>query len=269
VQHGEGPAGDLVGMEFLYLVRTGLRPADDPRIVDTVRLVDRVLRADTPSGPAYYRYNGDGYGEHADGAPFDGIGVGRPWPLLAGERGHYAALAGEDPTEYLDAMVRMVGSGGLIPEQIWDGEPLPERGLMPGKPSGSAMPLVWAHAEFLKLLATVATRRPVELFHEVEDRYGNRRPSAACWHWRETSPFARLARGKALSIEATAPFVLHLGFNGWMHVSDRTAAPNGFGICAVRLEPSELAEYHSVEFTFYDAGAGRWSGKNFSISLAE
>jgi glucoamylase len=52
VQHGEGPAGDLVGMEFLYLVRTGLRPANDPRIVDTVRLVDRVLRADTPSGPA-------------------------------------------------------------------------------------------------------------------------------------------------------------------------------------------------------------------------
>lgn len=104
VQHGEVAAGDMIGLEFLYLVRTGLRAPDDGRIVDTVRLIDHLLRAETPAGPAYYRYNGDGYGEHADGRLFDGLGVGRPWPLLTGERGHYAALSGEDPTPYLDAM---------------------------------------------------------------------------------------------------------------------------------------------------------------------
>ena len=45
----------------------------------------------------------------------------------------------------------MTGPGGLMPEQVWDAAPIPERGLVPGKPTGSAMPLVWAHAEFLKL----------------------------------------------------------------------------------------------------------------------
>lgn len=267
VQQGEIPAGDLVGLEFLYLVRTGLRAASDPRIVDTVRLIDRTLRADTPSGPAYYRYNGDGYGEHADGAPFDGLGIGRPWPLLAGERGHYAALSGADAAPYLDGMIRMVGRGGLIPEQVWDGDPIPERGLEPGKPSGSAMPLVWAHAEFLKLLATTATGRPVELFEEVENRYGNRRPSAARWHWRETSPFSTLDRGKGLSIEAAQPFALHIGFNGWTEASDRPANCNGLGIYSVLLEPAELAKYDSLEFTFYDTAADRWSGKDYSIAL--
>ena len=40
---------------------------------------------------------GDGYGEHDDGAPYDGTGRARPWPLLTGERRHYEPAAGRDP----------------------------------------------------------------------------------------------------------------------------------------------------------------------------
>jgi len=39
----------------------------------------------------------DGYGEHADGHVYDGTGIGRGWPLLTGERGHYELAAGNDP----------------------------------------------------------------------------------------------------------------------------------------------------------------------------
>src|SRR3569833_1389192 len=87
-------AADMIGLEFLYLVRTGLRRADDPRIRTTVDLVDKVLGRHTPTGPSFYRYNGDGYGEHEDGSPYDGTGVGRSWPLLAGDRAHYELAAG-------------------------------------------------------------------------------------------------------------------------------------------------------------------------------
>ncbi|MBU1304008.1 MAG: glucan 1,4-alpha-glucosidase, partial [Alphaproteobacteria bacterium] len=195
VAHGLVPAKRLLGMEFIYLVRTGLRSAHDKRIVDTVALVDQFLRRETPSGPSYYRYNGDGYGEKDDGSAFDGTGVGRLWPLLTGERGHYAVAAGQDAKPYLDAMVRMVGPGGLLPEQIWDSEAILERGLEPGKPSGSAMPLVWAHGEFLKLLAASVTGRCAETFSVVENRYGGRQPVAACWHWRENSAFSSVPSG--------------------------------------------------------------------------
>lgn len=267
VHHGEVPAGDLIGLEFLYLVRTGLRAPGDPRIVDSVRLIDDTLRAETPSGPAYYRYNGDGYGEHADGAPFDGIGVGRLWPLLAGERGHYAALSGEDATPYLDAMTRMVGRGGLIPEQVWDGAPIPERGLVPGRPSGSAMPLVWAHGEFIKLLATHTTGRPAEWFDSVVTRYGGRRPEAACWHWRTTSSFSRLPKGRDLSIEADRPFILHLGLDGWTRIEDMPSVAGPFDLHMVRLPKERLMGHGAIRFTFRDAETGDWSGQDYAVDL--
>ncbi|TGV96463.1 glucan 1,4-alpha-glucosidase, partial [Mesorhizobium sp. M2D.F.Ca.ET.145.01.1.1] len=103
------------------------------------------------------RYNSDGYGEHEDGAPFDGTGQGRPWPLLAGERAHYELAAGrkDEAASLLDALERSAGPGGLLPEQVWDGADIPERELLHGKPSGSAMPLVWAHSEHIKLLRSL------------------------------------------------------------------------------------------------------------------
>src|SRR5665213_509677 len=97
-------ASALVSLDFSYLVRLGLRDARDPRVTDTVKVVDAVLRVQTPSGALYHRYNDDGYGEHADGRPFDGSGIGRAWPLLVGERGHLALQAGEESISYLQTM---------------------------------------------------------------------------------------------------------------------------------------------------------------------
>ena len=156
-------ASCLVAMDFSWLVRLGLRQATDARVADTVRIVDQVLRVETPSGAVYRRYNDDGYGEYDDGRPYDGAGVGRAWPLLAGERGHLALQAGEDPIDYLNTMHRCASPGGLLPEQVWDAAPIPQRFLVPGRPSGSAMPLMWSHAEFLKLIVARHDRRPVEL----------------------------------------------------------------------------------------------------------
>jgi hypothetical protein len=73
----------------------------------------------TATGPVWHRYNGDGYGEHADGREFDGTGIGRAWPLLTGERGHYELLAGNDPQPFLRAMSAMAGSAraSIAPER--------------------------------------------------------------------------------------------------------------------------------------------------------
>jgi glucoamylase len=164
-------ASALVSLDFSYLVRLGLRDARDPRVTDTIKIVDAVLRVDTPSGALYHRYNEDGYGEHADGRPFDGSGIGRAWPLLVGERGHLALQAGEESVSYLQTMWNCASQGGLLPEQVWDAAPIPSRELAPGRPSGSAMPLLWAHAEFLKLLVARESGRPAELLQAVELRY--------------------------------------------------------------------------------------------------
>ncbi len=48
-------------------------------------------RCDAEAGHAHGTdvgaFDDDGYGEHADGRPFSKTGIGRGWPLLAGERG--------------------------------------------------------------------------------------------------------------------------------------------------------------------------------------
>jgi hypothetical protein len=129
------PADEEVSIDFLQLVRLGLRGADDARIQDSIKMVDALLKADTPNGPVWHRYNGDGYGEHDDGRPFDGTGRGRAWPLLAGERGHFELVAGNDPLPYLKAMAAMTGPSGMIPEQVWDSAAVPERRLFPGRPT--------------------------------------------------------------------------------------------------------------------------------------
>jgi glucoamylase len=252
VADGETAARELVGLEFLYYVRAGLRPFDDPRIVRTLRVVDELLRVETPSGPADHRYPGDGDGERGDGGPFDGSGVGRAWPLLTGERGHYAVAAGEDATPYLAAMARMTGLAGLIPEQIWDSEAIPKLGLFPGKPSGSAMPLVWAHAEFLKLLAAQTNHRPTELLDAVQSRYGGRIPEAQTWHWRSGSPFTRMPAGRDLLVEAPAGFALDLARDGG-EATRRSSTPGPLGMHQVRFTADDLSGAARIALTLTPA----------------
>ena len=257
VVHGTIAASDLVGMEFLYLVRGGLRAFDDARILNTLKIVDSMLREETPTGVSYHRYNGDGYGEHADGSPFDGDGIGRLWPLLTGERGHYAVAAGEDARPYLEAMSRMTGPGGLIPEQIWDSAPISDLGLEPGKPSGSAMPLVWAHAEFLKLLAARANGRAAELLDAVTQRYNGKAPNAATWHWRDNSPFSTIPSAKAIFVERLEPFTLQVGLDGPPTAPPRQSAPTAFGLHGVKIEADELHGCKLVRLNLSTTGGSK------------
>ncbi|MGA9334569.1 MAG: glycoside hydrolase family 15 protein [Rudaea sp.] len=259
-------ACDLLGLEYLYLVRLGLRHADDPRIRDTTRLIDKLLRVDTPSGPFYHRYNDDGYGEHADGSAFDGVGIGRAWPLLSGERGHFAALAGEDAQPYLDAMLASASKGGMIPEQVWDVGPIPDLGLYPGRPSDSAMPLAWAHGELIKLVGVMRDREPVERLACVHRRYHKPRVVKTA-HWREPAPCRAVNRAQTLLVEGDAPFTLHLGVDGWKQVRDLDSAPIGFGLHGVRLDVAASGAQQSLEFTRHLHDARGWEGRDWRVLL--
>lgn len=269
------PTQNLLGLEYLYLVRLGLRSADDPRIRDTTRLVDALLSVDTPNGTYYHRYNQDGYGEHADGHAFDGIGIGRAWPLLSGERGQQALLAGEDAEPYLTALLAAASPGGMLPEQVWDSAPIKQRRLAPGRPSGSAMPLAWAHAELIKLATAIHCGDPIERLPTVVDRYRKPRPPAVT-HWREQAPCEAVGRNATLLIEGQAPFVLHLGLDGWKRIGDHKSQPTGFGLHGVRIKVAGLGAQHTLEFTRrYTDGAGGdgsgdhgWEGRDWQIPLS-
>ena len=196
VGSGSVPADELISTDAIALVRFGLRAPEDPRVLGTIAVIDRLLKAELPQGPGWRRYNLDGYGEKADGRPFDGVGIGRVWPLLAGERAHYALAAGKrkEAEALLATIEAQTSIGGLIPEQVWDAAPIPDRELAPGRPTGSAMPLVWAHGEYVKLLRSLADGRVFDMSPHTMRRYlGKKRTAAA-------ARGARIARRPTFSL---------------------------------------------------------------------
>jgi glucoamylase len=260
-------ADEQLAIDCLQLARYGLRAHDDPMMTASVRAIDRLLRTDTPAGPVWHRYNGDGYGEHADGAAFDGTGRGRGWPLLTGERGHFALLAGEDARPYLVSMQRMAGRGGLLPEQVWDGDPIPDRGLSPGRPSGSAMPLVWAHSEFIKLALSIAAGEPVDRPVRTAARYASRRPRLGYALWLPRQRINSLSAGQELRLLLPEPARVHWGTDGWLRPADVATEDWGFGHVA-RLPTGGLDGGTRIDFTFYWPARDEWQGEDFRVDVA-
>ena len=173
--------------------------AGRPRVADSLPETDASLATDTPSGRVWHRYTFDGYGEKADGSPwtFNTPGTeGRAWPLLGGERGEYEVANGRAGLPFLRTMANTANDGYMIPEQVWDEpEPAPAPyGYQPGKATGSASPLAWAMAQYVRLARAIAAGQPVETPAVVRDRYATGLP-APCPSSR--SPRPRTARSPA------------------------------------------------------------------------
>jgi glucoamylase len=264
-----GPAALMVSLDALAFVRFGLRSPDDPRIVSTVKVVDAVLRVDTPRGPAWHRYQGDGYGEHADGGPFDGTGVGRAWPLLTGERAHYELAAGRtDVAEQLaEGMEALAGESGLLPEQVWDSADIPERALFMGHASGSAMPLVWAHAEYIKLRRSLRDGEIFDRPPQTVRRYLVEKVTSRHISWRFNNKVRAMPPGRTLRVETLAPALVHWSVDGWRAVHDIRTRDTTLGVHVVDLETQHLRIGDRVDLTFYWPEADRWEGTDFVVCV--
>jgi glucan 1,4-alpha-glucosidase len=192
-----GPTLDqraVIDAGFLELPRLGILGADDPDVARSLAVVDADIRRDTASGPGWHRYTGDGYGDRdSDGRPWapTGQGTGHLWPVLAGERAeHHIALGDRAAAAGLaDAMRRFASGFGLIPEQGWENPDLapspfgtpPEEasiGFVNGKPVGSASPLTWSAAQYVRLVRNLAAGRLLEQPTSTTRRYVTNRQQA-------------------------------------------------------------------------------------------
>jgi glucoamylase len=263
---GVHPARHIVGGDFLQLVRLGLRAADDPLVGDSVAVLDRILRRELPQGPSWRRYNHDGYGQKADGGAFDGSGVGRSWPILTGERGHFEIAAGRDALPFITALERFANAGGLLTEQLWDDDDLPNRGFKRGQPTGAAMPLCWSHAEYISL---VRSRRDGVCFDRIEpafERYVLRPTINRCEFWSFRHPLRRLPPGKILRILLADAARIAWSVDGWASTQSIDTTQNDL----LRVEFADLPiallpRRQRVEFTFFWKDSQRSEGRNFAV----
>jgi glucoamylase len=261
------PVFDIIDGGFLELVRYGIRSPTDEHVLKSLAVYDAVLKIDTPCGPAWHRYNHDGYGQKASGDAFDRTGVGRAWPLLTGERAHYEIAAGRDVREYIGALECFAGAGAMIPEQVWDTEDIPEKIMYFGRPTGSAMPLVWAHAEYIKLLRSARDHSIYELIEPLRARCIEQQTTSDLQVWLFNHKLRAARSDMTLRIETIAPARLHWTVNQWIKVSDTELFDDGLGIYSHEFAAGELHGGEVLEFTFYWTADGRWEDRDFTIAI--
>jgi len=269
----EFEAREIIDGGFLELVRYGVRRADDPLIVDSLKVVDAVLKRELPQGPGWLRYNWDGYGNHADGSPFQGWGQGAPWPLLTGERAHYELAAGNDISALIKTYEAYATCGQMMPEQVWDQDDIPETSMRKGQPTGSAVPLVWAHAEYLKLLRSAVDGKVFDRIDPVYARYCDtenderhcslRRHKLEIYSLRR--PIQTIPAESALRILDERRFEVTWTTDGWE--TKQTTSSHSLGSAGHSADIAAGQAGSSVEWTLRWTEEDSWLGYNVDVKV--
>lgn len=279
-----GPGPDAVASaDFLELVRLGIRRPDHPAVLASLALVDRLLLYRTPVGPAWRRYAGDRYGEQPDGSPWGGgkNGVGRPWPLLTGERGMYELSRGGPAAAapLARALEGFAGPGLMLPEQVWDAEAIPEASLRPGSATNGIAPLGWAHAEYIKLLAGIADARSHDLIEPVRKRYHEEPPEEPAFIWSRAHQINTFVHGRTVKIQLEAPALIRWSADDWATSKESQTYETGLGLHIAELPTQIMRPGAVMAWTIhYPApgvpaesadsvgSGGRWEGRNYTLT---
>src|SRR6185312_15983893 len=156
---------------------------------------------------------------------------------------HYELAAGhlDRAKHLLDVMGKQTGLGGLLPEQIWDADDIPDHCLFNGCPTGSAMPLAWAHAERVKLQRSLSDGRVFDLPPQTAKRYAKRkqRPRRTAL-WRYNNRLRTMDAGSCLRIDILAPAVVHWTTDDWQTAHDVQADDTSLGVWTIDLPTDSL-----------------------------
>jgi glucoamylase len=260
-------AVDIVSPDALALVRFGLRAADDPRILATVKVIDSTLKRKTSTGPVWVRSSKDGYGEHADGTPFNKTGIGRGWPLLAGERAHYEVAAGNHKfaLQLLRTMSKQTSQAGMLPEQVWDASDIPDKFLFNGHPAGSGMPLVWAHSEYIKLLRSLHGNAMWDLPTQTYARYVKRKSAATFQIWTTKQRRGWLSQEKRLRIDLDWGATVEWSLDG--RTQSASTEDTGLNLHSVMLPLSGVAPGTTISVKIVPQNRSELKRDSFTIKV--
>jgi glucoamylase len=235
--------------------------------------VDKVIKRGLPQGPGWLRYNWDGYGQRPDGGPFQTWGQGRVWPLLTGERAHYELAAGKDITPLIKTYEGFATCGQLMPEQVWDEPNRPDTSLKLGEPAGSAVPLVWAHAEYLKLLRSAVDGKVFDRIQAVYDRYcepqGRKGLRRNLEFYSRHRPIGAMPAGATLRILDQGRFDVIWSTDGWQtkHTAASRTMGNAGHSADIVPDDAQKDSGGQLSWTLHWPEQDRWLGYNVEIKI--
>jgi glucoamylase len=189
--------------------------------------------------------------------------------LLAGERGHYELASKRDPKPLIQSLEGFATPTELLPEQVWDEADRPDQHLHLGRPTGAAVPLLWAHAEYIKLLRSVRDGRVFDCIPEVERRYQTKRGEYSYRQfWSLLYPSQKIERGHTLRIIAEHPFRLLWSGDGWARQADTDSVATNLGVAY-----ADVATGHDwpgpLAFTFFWTESQTWESRDFKVELVD
>ena len=225
---------------------------------------------ETPRGPVWHRYQGDGYGEHPDGSAYDGTGVGRGWPLLTGERAHYELAAGRvHVAEHLaQAMETIAGEAGLLPEQVWDSADIPDRELYSSamrqvRPchSSGRTPSISSCAGRCST-ATSSISRP-----RRSSGTSSKQTTSDRIIWRFNNKVRAMPANRTLRVETLAPAVVHWSVDDWRTVHDTQTRDTTLGVHVADLGTGTCAAATVSISRSTGQKSDRWEGVDFLVCI--
>jgi glucoamylase len=156
----------------------------------------------------------------------------------------------------------------MLPEQVWDYPDMPQHGLYTGEPSGSAMPLVWAHAEYIKLLRSASDGKVFDMIPTVANRYLRGKGRKDLEIFKVRRHIDSVGAGNTLRIIAGTPFQVTWTNDNWQsfHREDaRDVAQSGWFYDIV----AGAEQTAPILFTLYWLQESRWEGTNYTISIRQ
>jgi hypothetical protein len=141
--------------------------------------------------------------------------------------------------------------------------------LKQGRPTGAAVPLLWAHAEYIKLLRSVRDGRVFDLIPEVADRYiRNRSVLHNVQVWSIQHPSGSVQRGRTLRIHSENAFEVHSSLDNWATSTDTHSTSTNVGIdyCNIVIPDNQRV---SLRFALFWTVARRWEGRDFEVACTE
>jgi glucoamylase len=157
----------------------------------------------------------------------------------------------------------------MVPEQVWDEPDRPERSQLFGRPAGSAMPLVWAHAEYLKLLRSALDGKVFDRVDPVYERYSEPEGRKRVRHDLEIHtrlrPIQSLGAGKTLRILDVEDFEVVWTDNGW-HTKHATTS-RALGCAGHSADIAPTAGSSEIEWTLHWSQRDAWLGFNVRVRI--
>jgi glucoamylase len=173
----------------------------------------------------------------------------------------------EKAESLLHTLEAFANDGEMIPEQVWDSTDISQRELFFGRPSGSAMPLVWAHAEYIKLRRSLQDGRVFDMPLQTVQRYLGKKVDSPYTAWRFNLKVRYISQGKKLRIETLSPAIIRWSCDEWKTSHDTSTHDTSLGLHVADLPTADLPPREKLLFTFFWPQANRWEGVDFTVEV--